>query len=635
VNEAAPFLAMPFFAPFMTLFLFSCLNQRNSSDFYHAIPHKRESLFTSFTAAIFTWVVGGIWLSTGITLLIYVLAPAEVTVIINWSSVLLSTLGLTVGCLLVITATLMAMSVTGTAFTNIVAALLILFLPRILLSTFVSMVLSLTQVVSAENFGILGDNAYNIVFYFVFQVFSPWMGDAFIQGIVYTAVLALLYLIAAFLLFKRRKSETAQSPSLNRHLQMSIRTAVAFLICLPAVSIILSGRVGLDIIPIVTFYALALVAYFAYELIATKRLGNIKQALPGLLLLVLLNVAFISGANIARDVILNREITVSQVVHVRIESPSLNWNRGGRPTFTYEEHRLRALPLDDEELTEHLLETLATHIGLVRGEGPAFHHWGWSTTYTIFFETTSGSTIRRNILFTFEAAERLMELLERHPAYVEAALTLPENPADVTIHGNLSEEAAREIYATLRVEVRDLTLTQWCSGSNGPFRGLVMTAQEDAPITYAQVHVWGFIGTESFSGSYPITSLTPRAAELFIRHTNAEQLESVERVLTDILDPSTEPTWPWISIQGFGVPVFHHIGNATDEEELVRLLLEAVRAQDQTAIDRTQPYFRVNVNGWLQGSNEHISADFFFQTQNQTFLALLSGNGHTDSVTMW
>jgi hypothetical protein len=42
-------------APLMTLVQFAFLNQRKACDFYHAIPHRRLTVFFSMMAAVLTW----------------------------------------------------------------------------------------------------------------------------------------------------------------------------------------------------------------------------------------------------------------------------------------------------------------------------------------------------------------------------------------------------------------------------------------------------------------------------------------------------------------------------------------------------------------------------------------------------
>ena len=49
----APYaLIMLIFAPIMVHSMFSYLNQRNKSDFYHSLPHKRSCVFTNIIAKI-------------------------------------------------------------------------------------------------------------------------------------------------------------------------------------------------------------------------------------------------------------------------------------------------------------------------------------------------------------------------------------------------------------------------------------------------------------------------------------------------------------------------------------------------------------------------------------------------------
>ena len=39
------------FAPLIVISMFDFLNKRNSSDFYHAIPYKRENIYLSYMSA--------------------------------------------------------------------------------------------------------------------------------------------------------------------------------------------------------------------------------------------------------------------------------------------------------------------------------------------------------------------------------------------------------------------------------------------------------------------------------------------------------------------------------------------------------------------------------------------------------
>ena len=632
----ALFLAMPLFAPILTLYLFSFLNKRSSSDFYHAIPHRREVVFGSFGTALLTWVIGGIWLSVGVSLAIFSLAPAGVA-IINFSSVLLTTLGITVGCLLVIAATLTAMSVTGTTFAGIVTALLILFLPRTLLYGFTFTIIEGTRfIISPEAFGILGDNAYNFAFSFLYNAiqFNPnAIQFTFLPGIVYTGVLALIYFGIALALFKRRKSETAHTPAQSGILQTVIRIAVAFVVCIPAMMVITTSRQRFadSTILLIAIYAIAVIAYFAYELISTKKLSNMKKALPGLGILVLLNIAFIAGAVFSGNAILNRTIPPAQVAAVRVQTEhphTAAWGPHGH-WRSYEDIRARQVSIQDEALTALLLDTLGNHVASIRTGDDAFH-WGDMQWITVVFEMQTGRTIRRNVLFPWAAAAELTEMLAAHPAYSEAFLALPENPAFIWTE-TLSEEATREIYALLREEVRGLDLADWKNvahhrmGGRATFTVIDGVSVPTSFIHYGELSVQGFLGAETYSSWYPITSLTPRTAARFVQHTNAATLRDIERVLEYMQDTNRMEHWFQIQSLGGSDPVFYNFDyhSADEREMLIPLLLAAIRAQGSAPLDPDQAQFSIHFSAWLEEFEEHLHGTFFFHTNDETLRGAL------------
>jgi len=594
-------------SPVLTLYLFSFLNKRNSSDFYHSIPHKRETLFASFAAAVLTWVLGGIWLCTGLSLLIYSFFPAYV--MLNMTSILLATLGLSAACILVVGATLIAMSLTGGTFANIVTALLIIFLPRVILTTFTSIVMQMTRIVPVENFGIIGDGSFNIPFGFMFNMFNGGMdlNQVFIRGALYTAVLGLIYLGIAIVLFKKRRSETAQNPAPNRGMQSAIRVTVAFVVCLPALAIIAMGlrfergsqRLGSDILPLVAIYAIAVIVYLAYELITTKKLSNIAKALPGLGILVLLNVVFLSGIMISRSVILNRRFEPNQIASVRVLLFDDTW-RGGSDWISwvpYETIRTREVEIQDEDAITILLETLDRNIEWARGEP----FWGSPYSGMILFETTGGRSVQRSLMFTEAVGQEFSQILAGIDEYAEALLTLPENPGEIHSH-NLPEEAAREIFEILREEVAGLDSTAWRPGQNLPLP------------TYGTLFVQGFIYGQTYRSFYEITSTTPLTADVFIRHTNAQNYENVIRALEHML---AEGLLGSISIHGYNTPypVSFHRWERTRGEDLVNLLLDAVREQGQNPVDRERRHYNITVFGWWDELDGwHPGGEFFFNS---------------------
>jgi len=625
-DNIALFIALIAFAPILTLYLFSFLNNRNSSDFYHSIPHKRETLFISFTASILTWVLGGIWLCTAVTMAIYSFSSAYV--IIDMPTVLFTTIGLSIACILVIGATLIAMSVTSSAFSNIIATLLILFLPRIIITSFIAIVIDLTRVVSIENFGFIGNNSYNIVFGFVTLIFNPsiHLYQLFTQGIFYTAILGLIYLGIGLILFKRRKSEASQTPALNNYIQATVRIALAFLVCIPAVwgiTYLINREAGFrydDILSLITIYTIALIVYFAYELITTKKLKSIIKALPGLGILVLLNIIFITGITFTQNAILDRELEVNEVASVQV---MLLHERHLSGSLPYGQHLAQNVKIQDDELTSILLLYLAREVAQARkGNTPFFQ--GNQRQITAVFETTSRQTIRRNFPLPENAILTTLEILNQHEEYRAAALTLPENPSEIWSgrFNDLSEEALRDTYETLREEVRDLDLMIW--------QRIAWTFPNRFAdiIHYGELHVTSTLGRgHTYMGRYSITNFTPRTADKFIQHTNNYNFEATEYLLEIASASSDEHINIFINVHND--PDYHNVPSSRArfvDQDVAKILLEAIREQQDNPVNREQVHYSIEISNFMPRPNELIQGRFFFNSDNAELLRFLSNN---------
>ena len=136
--DAMSFLLIVFcaFAPIMTWMLFRFMNKRNSSDFMFAIPNTRLSIYCSYLSAIMTWIAAMILAG-----LIGVLLPAAIFsnyLNIMYDTVFLFALSTFLCSLQVISVILIAMSITGTLFSNIILSGMLLFGPRLLITMLLS-----------------------------------------------------------------------------------------------------------------------------------------------------------------------------------------------------------------------------------------------------------------------------------------------------------------------------------------------------------------------------------------------------------------------------------------------------------------------------------------------------------------
>ena len=160
--EVAPLLLLLFsvFAPVMTLWLFHFMNKRNSSDFLFAIPQTRMALYCSYTSSIVTWLA-----ILALSGLIGVLIPAAIFstyINIPYHALFLLTLSCFLYSLQVMAAILVAMSITGTMFSNIILSGLILFAPRLLIFMLTGIWKNIPFIYASYGFGDIPDSPRQI-----------------------------------------------------------------------------------------------------------------------------------------------------------------------------------------------------------------------------------------------------------------------------------------------------------------------------------------------------------------------------------------------------------------------------------------------------------------------------------------
>lgn len=290
--------------PLLMITLFGFLNNRSTSDFWHSTPFSRECLYITFILTALTWAVAAAVLSTAVSVICFSLMPKLFA--INFASVVgvfLSSLAMT---LLVVGVFAIASSLTGTVLNTLVVAALILFLPRVLMIYFSTLISNgmLFYGLSYEGFNSI---ALNLV---IGLIFGAFFGEVSVPellcnytSIAYTAVLGIVYIIVGLVLFKHRKSEAASYSSVNKYLQAALRIIVAFVVCLVPIYMITESQkqsYGLDteqVFICFVLYIIAIVVYFLYELITTKKAKNMLKAIPALAILAVANIAMIIAIN--------------------------------------------------------------------------------------------------------------------------------------------------------------------------------------------------------------------------------------------------------------------------------------------------------------------------------------------------
>lgn len=544
-------LGFPVLAPIMSLYLFHFLDRRNSSDFYHVIPHTRNCLFISLTAALLTWLLAILWGSTALCILTCKLLGKYL--VLTQASVLSLLFTMTAASLLVAASVLLAISLTGTLFTNIVVSLLIIFLPRTILMVASTCLRSAMPYVSTAHLFPLVDISWNVITGTIFGWLdgtTTQVAYSYSAGI-YTLVLAGIYFLFARFLFVRRKSEAAGQAAPSRKLQAVFRLAVSMTICLIPISIIfgaiMEGSISNStLFGVAVCYLIAVLAYFIYELIATKKLRNLSAAIPGLGILAALNIVFIFGMFGIYRFTEAQQPGAEEISYVRVlpEDQAIFFVS----SYSSEESRtdyfsayLEDVRLDSPEIKQLISERLGQTIRYYNdrsGNGNIGSLFGSNHVSLRLVGICSGSrTIYRNIYLTEADQQALMEEYKKKEEVRTLFSNLPENDRKEVIvrsQDGLSDAAAGRIYEVMREEAAEMEFEEWYTLARG--------LESEAVTTVASLGLEAYKGTEPLYGTLPVSTKMPRTFAQYIKEYQelnqdgqklAESLKNQDFIVTD------------------------------------------------------------------------------------------------------
>ncbi len=384
------------FTIILTMVMFSFLHRRNSSDFYHALPIKRESLYLTYAAAVLSWAMAIVVIPMLIMLAMFAL---DLNHNLEPARVLWTLVTVVVCTLLVCGASLVGVSATGTGFTNFVVLVIILVVPRAIMTAVVAVITSSVTTVNFGDlpgfFGIHWNALFAVPYEYVRGIDeSGVVGLPSVASLIYTTVLAMVYGGWGLLTFKWRNSEVAGMPNFNKFWQGVTRTVPAF--CLTAVGTMILAMYYLngsmpedsDWFWIMFVYAVAIVVYFLYELITIKKwkaLGGAAKTLP---ILILANVLLYLATMIPVNVLRNDFKDASQVSAVYVRDY-------GSYDSTQESGWKQAGFIEDHEFVETVVsaynDTLTLH----------YHYPNKNDVGLWEIELDNGYRLFRNIAVTF------------------------------------------------------------------------------------------------------------------------------------------------------------------------------------------------------------------------------------------
>lgn len=514
VTSVEPYEFLPFgllmlaFGAVFAFSMFSFLNERNRSDFFHAIPHKRICVYLSFIAAIFTWIFAILTVSTGVNALLYSFSKFYT---VNFSVVLITPLVLLVASTMIAAFMTLAMTLTGTVISNSLIFVLLLLFGRTIGQIFVTALRELAPIVSH------GESFLNYLEFEFSLPFALLSGEGFDNTplVIYTVVITLLVFAAGAVCYVKRKSETATKSAPSKFLQHVYRSAIT----LPFFLFIVLTAImdGFDASTQLILLVLAILVYCIFELMTTKKIKSLVKALPMLVIPILLSGLFTGAVYIARNVVLNQVPEIDEVEAIG-KQESISYNP------TYRELRTNDTFIDSDEAKEIVLNALERDVEQIRKYG----NTGWvilgengekTDIYCkeIFtFRLENGRSFGRYLRLTEWEYEHLMSIFLESYDYLEAYLDLPTSREidSISVSGyDFSKEDVKRLWGSFLLEFSSLSREDKLAYVEKSYRSDEV----------ARFYVSGTYRLKTFNSNYAIIyEYTPKTAKMYLEMASEE-----------------------------------------------------------------------------------------------------------------
>lgn len=240
-----------------------------------------------------------------------------------------------------------------------------------------------------------------------------------------------------------------------------------------------------DIVFVITLYTIALIIFFAYEIITTRRWKNLLRAFPSLLIVIVLNAAVALFAYGYSRAVLNQEISADQIKSVRIINERRYYHYGAEEG--YFDTIGNDIEIKNGEVEAAIAEALASELKLAREGRYEEADFNWSTKINLArrIDRTvaikiGGKTFYRFIRFNEDQTEIITKGIVASDEYRQAYMTLPE-PINDTIscyvgdywepqrYGvdtvregkGFSSAKAKELFETLQKEISEAEFADW------------------------------------------------------------------------------------------------------------------------------------------------------------------------------
>lgn len=608
-------------APLMALYLFNFLNKRDSSDFYHAIPETRQCLFLSFFAAIVTWLLFIIVFTTAVITFAYAVLPHLYTV--NYSSVFLTCFNAFAGSLLIAASVVIAMTVTGTVFSNVLVSLLLIFLPRLLILLAVMGVSDAFPLVNGLPFASVLSYEYNVPVGFVFGlIFSNYdIALTSLSSGIYTLIVGLIYSGIALLLFVRRSSETAGQSAPNRTLQAVYRLligAVLTSVAMYGLFDTLASKDSLDaefLGTVVILLVISLVLMLAYEVITTRRFkGIMKCAANSIVALVVFGGIYMGGMYGLYRVTASYSPEADEIQSVSVLVSTRFYGNAD-----YFQSKISEIELTDDTAKAIVAKQLKYSLDLLETSRERFYQSDLTRVSVAI--KSGGTTHLRNILMSQDDQAAMYGAVYDTEAFRKVYMDLPESVAHMYSNnfGRISAVTQNKLYQTLRAEVAEIGFEKWYALMSNTSEDNYYKNDITASSILGYLECTLYEGTEWYNMMIPIDiTVLPKTAQAYLESHTESIADSGKllQLLREITEPDKHDSL-WIS--SFNFPGDTPYGavylneNIPDHLDNIHNLADSLVSN--TIPDVTKPFYRIAVDHVTEVHQDN-GKDYWYESEN-------------------
>jgi ABC-2 type transport system permease protein len=506
--------------PIMVFGAYRWMNKRAQSDFYHAIPLTRLQLYGSASAAILLWVVIALSSFCAVRAVLYAVFGLPY----NYLLYLCVFLNMLIAAVEILAAFSLGSALSGTRFVTFFSGLVILFLPRALLTAF--WILVEADGASAVPFSALPFFLNPTFHIAATPIHSIVFGADFanVPAMLYSLLYACALLTLGGFAFYRRKSEAAEIPYSSGVLQTIVRICFG-LLPLAGLTVLLNlrYRYGCDdyagfmvpfemMLPLaVTSILFSFVFYCLYELISSRKMLSVARAMkfyPLCLIIAAFLIFVPAGIGKQR---LQPQVSADEIRSYRINRESTLL----MPYFPTKSNSYSSLVLSEHRFTDDAGKKMIEQFSKAKTSGRSY-----PSLSTEWITVRDGGLFGKVVRIPDDRfGDQLLRSCLDDPALIDELCAFPGGHIWFECEG-LTPAEARAVGRLFEEEYRSLSVEQRKALINGKIAGTTLSDSDRTSTTALSIMLYGCKGTANYTMSYAINEHTPKAAEAYLSILN-------------------------------------------------------------------------------------------------------------------